>query len=34
MYKNEIEMYPDVIKWLNSDLRQRLGKEATNIQRV
>ncbi len=31
MYKNEIEMYPDVIKWLNSDLRQRLGKEATNI---
>lgn len=32
MYKNEIEMYPDIIKWLSKDLQQRFGKKAKKIQ--
>lgn len=31
MYSNEIEMYPDVIKWLRNDLHQRFGKKAVKI---
>ncbi|GAB1405952.1 hypothetical protein MASR1M74_31340 [Lentimicrobium sp.] len=32
MYKNEIEMYPDIIKWLDNDLKQKFGKKANKIQ--
>jgi hypothetical protein len=32
MYKNEIEMYPDIISWLTTDLNQKFGKKAKNIQ--
>jgi len=32
MYKNEIEMYPDIIRWLTTDLKQRFGKKAKRIQ--
>ena len=32
MYKTEIEMYPDIIKWLKSDLQQRFGKKVKKIQ--
>ena len=32
MYQNEIEMYPDIIKWLTTDLKQRFGKKAKKIQ--
>jgi hypothetical protein len=32
MYKNEIEMYPDIIKWLTIDLQQRFGRKAKKIQ--
>ena len=30
-YSNEIEMYPDVIKWLRNDLNQKFGKKAGKI---
>ncbi|KAB2852047.1 MAG: hypothetical protein LC124_13565 [Ignavibacteriales bacterium] len=32
MYLAEIEMYPDIINWLQNDLQQRFGKEAKKIQ--
>lgn len=32
MYLTEIEMYPDIIKWLQNDLQQRFGKKAKKIQ--
>jgi hypothetical protein len=32
MYKNEIEMYPDIISWLDADLRQKYAKNALRIQ--
>ncbi|MHB8853354.1 MAG: hypothetical protein ACYC6P_08380 [Ignavibacteriaceae bacterium] len=32
MYQTEIEMYPDIIKWLKKDLQQRFGKKAKKIQ--
>lgn len=31
MYNNEIEMYPDIIMWLQKDLDQKFGKFATKI---
>jgi hypothetical protein len=31
MYKNEIEMYPDIIRWLQKDLQQKFGKVAKKI---
>lgn len=31
MYKNEIEMYPDIIKWLDINLREKFGKKAKKI---
>lgn len=31
MYKNEIEMYSDIIRWLENNLRGRFGKIAKNI---
>lgn len=31
MYKNEIAMYPDIIKWLENDLNEKFGKSATKI---
>lgn len=31
MYKNEIAMYPDIIKWLENDLKEKFGKTATKI---
>lgn len=32
MYRNEIEMYPDIVKWLQSRLDQNIGKHASKIQ--
>lgn len=32
MYKNEIEMYPDIIKWLTTELIQKYGNMAKKIQ--
>ena len=32
MYLREIEMYPDVINWLEADLKGRFGKTAKKIQ--
>jgi hypothetical protein len=34
MYNTELEMYPDIINWLISDLKQRFSKTAKNIQVV
>jgi len=31
MYNNEIEMYPDVIKWLKKNLEQKFGKTAITV---
>lgn len=31
MYKTEIEMYPDIINWLLTDLKQKFGKTAKKI---
>jgi len=31
MYNNETEMYPEVIKWLESELNQKFGKEAITV---
>jgi hypothetical protein len=31
MYNNEIEMYPDIIEWLQKDLEQKFGKKARKI---
>lgn len=31
MYNNEIEMYPDIIRWLEKDLQERFGKKAKRI---
>lgn len=31
MYKNEIDMYPDIIRWLDNDLKQKFGKQSKNI---
>lgn len=31
MYKSEIEMYPDIIKWLKADLEQKFSKSAEKI---
>ena len=31
MYNNEIEMYPDIIKWLKKNLVQKFGKISTKI---
>lgn len=32
MYQNEIEMYPEIIQWLMTDLQQQFGKKAVKIQ--
>lgn len=32
MYRNEIEMYPDIIRWLQNNLIQRYGSKALKIQ--
>jgi hypothetical protein len=32
MYKNEIEMYPDIISWLSTDLNQKFGKKAKTFK--
>lgn len=32
MYQNEIEMYPDIIKWVTTVLQQKFGKKAEKIQ--
>jgi len=32
MYKNEIEMYPDIIKWLETNLKNKFGEEALKIK--
>lgn len=32
MYLTEIQMYPDIIKWLLNDLQQKFGKNAIKIQ--
>lgn len=32
MYLREVDMYPDIIAWLESDLRGRFGKSAARIQ--
>ncbi len=31
MYKNEIEMYPDIIQWLEQRLNEKFGKKAKKI---
>ena len=31
MYSNEVEMYPDVIEWLNKNLSQKFGNKANKI---
>jgi hypothetical protein len=31
MYNNEIEMYPDIIKWLKKNLEQKFGEKANKI---
>ena len=31
MYKNEIEMYPDIIKWLDMSLNEKFGKKAKKV---
>lgn len=31
MYNSEIEMYPDIIRWLQKDLQQKFGKKAIRI---
>ena len=31
MYKNEIEMYPDIIKWLDTSLKGKYSKKAKKI---
>ena len=31
MYNNEIEMYPDIIKWLDANLKEKYGKKAKKI---
>jgi len=31
MYRTEIEMYPDIICWLENDLLQRFGKQAAKV---
>jgi len=30
-YKTEIEMYPDIIRWLENDLKQKYSKQAKKI---
>ncbi len=30
-YSNEIEMYPDIIKWLDTNLNEKFGKKSKNI---
>ena len=31
MYKNELDMYPDIIKWLDTNLREKFGRKAKKI---
>lgn len=31
MYNNEIEMYPDIIRWLDANLKGKYGKKAKKI---
>ncbi len=31
MYKNEIEMYPDIIKWLDTSLKEKFSKKSKKI---
>ncbi|MCK5169289.1 MAG: hypothetical protein KAQ75_05350 [Bacteroidales bacterium] len=31
MYKDEIEMYPDIIKWLDISLNEKFGKKAKKV---
>jgi hypothetical protein len=32
MYQNEIEMYPDIMHWLEKNLKEKFGKEAKTIK--
>ena len=32
MYRNEGDMYPDIIRWLSKDLEQQFGKKAKKIK--